>query len=84
MMIRIVTTYVLVKYSSIKSVFLFLCRENPLAPFTEIIDYDMLSPTSKKLLKENNARSQSYSAKKMITTLGPRENYVVHFMNLKL
>ena len=59
-------------------------RENPLAPFTEIIEYHNLSPTSKELLKENKVKSESYSAKKMITSLGPRVSYVTHYMNLKL
>ena len=38
-----------------------------------------LSPTSQKLLDR-----KSYKQKKLTATLGPRRNYVVHYMTLKL
>ena len=59
-------------------------RENPLAPETTVINFEDLSPTSRRLLQENDIGRKSYTATKMVTSFAPRRNYVVHYMNLQL
>ena len=41
--------------------------ENPLCPYIEIVDYDLLSPESKRILSNNQKNPQSYKAKKLIS-----------------
>ena len=56
--------------------------ENPLCPYIEIVDYDLLSPESKRILSNNQKNPQSYKAKKLISDFRPRCKYLVHIVNL--
>lgn len=55
----------------------------PLAPQNIEIDFDNLSPYSKKSLELCNA-SKKYKDIKLSATFHERKNYVIHFKNLKL
>ena len=56
--------------------------ENPLCPYFEIVDFDLLSPESKRILSNNQKNPQSYKAKKLISDFLPRQKYMVHIENL--
>ena len=56
--------------------------ENPLCPYLEIVDYDLLSPQSRRMLSSNNKNPKSYKAKKLIADFRPRRKYLVHIENL--
>lgn len=57
----------------------------PLAPHHQVIDHTFLSEYSKECLdKIHLTNPKSYKAKKLIASLMPRRNYVVHYGNLKL
>jgi hypothetical protein len=53
----------------------------PLAPLTQEISEDMLSPTSKKCYRQIYGK-QKYSAKKLCATFLPRKKYVLTHRNL--
>lgn len=56
----------------------------PLAPEFLEINYNNLSPYSKKTLKECSIGKVKYKDSKLLNTFHPRLNYVLHFKNLKL
>ena len=57
--------------------------ENPLCPYIEVIDYELLSPESKRILSNNHKSPQSYKQKKLISDFRPRKKYLVHVENLQ-
>ena len=57
--------------------------ENPLCPYIEIVDYDLLSPESQRILANNKKNPKSYKAKKLISDFRPRQKYLVHIENLQ-
>ncbi len=54
----------------------------PLAPEKMKISFDLLSDYAKKC-HEFFYGNQSYKAEKLVSTLGPKLNYVIHFANLQ-
>ena len=56
--------------------------ENPLCPYLEIVDYDLLSPQSRRMLSSNHKNPKNYKAKKLIADFRPRRKYLVHIENL--
>ena len=57
--------------------------ENPLCPYIEIVDYDLLSPESQRILANNQKNPKSYKAMKLISDFCPRQKYLVHIENLQ-
>ena len=57
--------------------------ENPLCPYIEVIDYELLSPESKRILANNHKNPQSYKQKKLISDFRPRRKYLAHVENLQ-
>jgi len=55
----------------------------PLAPETQTIKFNDLSPFSKQVFCQLE-KKEKYSDKKLITTFDNRHNYILHFKNLKL
>ena len=58
----------------------------PLAPYTDTINYEDLSPFNKQLLKKHcpsDYKNKRYSSRKLLATFYPRRKYVVLLDNLK-
>ena len=58
----------------------------PLAPYTDTVSFDELSPYNKRLLKQYCPRdyiSRRYKSKKLLSTFYDRKKYVVHLENLQ-
>jgi hypothetical protein len=56
----------------------------PLAVDQCDIKYEDLSPYSKATLHNCAKTAKTYKAKKLCATLGPRKNYTLHYMSLRL
>ena len=58
----------------------------PLAPEHETINYDSLSPFSKRIQKNllGKARAYRYKQVKLVTSLKRKKRYVLHYLNLQL
>merc|ERR1711928_107874 len=57
--------------------------ENPLCPYVENVNYELLSPESRRMLSNYQKNPKSYKAKKLIADFRPRRKYLVHVENLQ-
>ena len=80
------------RFNFVKHLFLitfdFMQRDDqfPLAPYTDTVNYNDLSPFNKTLLKKHcprDYRNKRYSSQKLLATFYPRRKYVVLLDNLK-
>ena len=77
------------KHRLLEKNFLFILQRDdqfPLAPYTDTINYDDLSPFNKRLLKKHcptDYKNKRYSSRKLLATFYPRRKYVVLLDNLK-
>ena len=58
----------------------------PLAPYTDTLNFDHLSPFNKQLLKKHcpsDYKNKRYRSRKLLATFYPRRKYVVLLDNLK-
>ena len=58
----------------------------PFAPHHEDINFEMLSPYSKKVQEQllGQRQSKNYTSKKLVTGLNPRRRYFCHYLTLQL
>ena len=84
-----VKKFVFAKHQLLEKIFLFILQRDdqfPLAPYTDTINFDDLSPFNKQLLKKHcpaDYKNKRYSSRKLLATFYPRRKYVVLLDNLK-